>query len=185
MGSLKSLKKELVHTRAVRMQTFAVDGERLEVEGVLEDDRPFGVHTISNQRREPGQVHGMTVRLLIGGMPSQILDAEAEMATVPLDGCGQAVDSVKKLVGMPIVYGFSKEVKERLSGIEGCNHLTSLILTMGSAAVQGMVAHRGRKPVPQEAQAAMLEYLKDTCCVWREDGDFYKEVSARIKDEQR
>ena len=184
MGSLKALKKELVHTRSIRMQTFAVDEERVVVEGVLEDIRPFGVHTISNQRRESGQVHGMTVRLLIGGMPSRIQDAEAEMKKVPLDGCGQAVDSVKKLVGMPIVYGFSKEVKERLSGIEGCNHLTSLILTMGSAAVQGMAAHRGRKPVPPEARAAMLEYLKDTCCVWREDGDLFREVSDQIKNEQ-
>lgn len=184
MGSLKALKKELVHTRAIRMQTFAVDEERVLVEGILEDNRPFGVHTISNQRREPGQVHGMTVRLLMGGMPSRIQDAEAEMTTVPLDGCGQAVDSVKKLVGMPIVYGFSKEVKERLSGIEGCNHLTSLILTMGSAAVQGMAAHRGRNPVPPEARAAMLEYLKDTCCVWKEDGDLFREVSDQIKNEQ-
>ena len=104
----------------------------------------------------------------------------AEMTKVPMTGCNQAVQSVKKLVGMSIVYGFSKEVKDRLDGTEGCNHLTSLILTMGSAAVQGMAAHRGRKPAPAEARAAMLEYIKNTCCAWKEDDELYRQVSDEI-----
>lgn len=181
MTSLEKLKGEKVHTRSIRIHTYSVDADRVIVEGILEDTRPLPIYTIARQRREPGEVHGMKVRLLLGGMPTEILDAEAEMPTVPMEACRQAIDSVKGLIGMPIVYGFTKAVKDRISGTEGCNHLTSLVLTMGSAAVQGMAAHRGRTPAPAEAREAMLEYVKDSCCVWRGDGDHYRKTLAEIK----
>lgn len=180
MTSLEKLKGEKVHTRSIRIDTYSVDEERVIVEGILEDTRPQPIYTIAKQRREPGRVHGMAVRLLLGGMPTEILDAEADMLTVPMEICREAVDSVKNLIGMPIVYGFSKAVKDRISGTEGCNHLTSLILTMGSAAVQGMAAHRGRTPPPPEAREAMLEYVKNSCCVWSEDGDHYRRTLEEI-----
>ena len=181
MTSLEKLKGQKVHTRSIRIDTYSVDEGRVIVEGVLEDTRPMPIYTIVKRRREPGIVHGMVVRLLLGGMPTEILDAEAEMPAVPMDGCTEAIDSVKRLVGLPIVYGFSKAVKDRLGGPLGCNHLTSLILTMGSASVQGMAAHRGQTPPPPEAREAMLEYVKDSCCVWREDGEHYKNTLAEIK----
>jgi len=180
MASLDKLKGEKVHTRSIRIETYSVDEGRVIVEGTLEDTRLQPIYTIAKQRRDAGKVHGMVVRLLLGGMPTEILDAEAEMPTVPLEGCTQAIESVKGLIGMPIVYGFSKAVKDRLSGPTGCNHLTSLILTMGSAAVQGMAAHRGKTPPPPEAREAMLEYVKDSCCVWRGDCEHYKKTLEEI-----
>lgn len=180
MASLARLKGEKVHSRSIRIETFSVDEERVIVEGTLEDTRFRPIYTIAKQRREAGRVHGMVVRLLLGGMPTEILDAEAEMPTVPLEGCTRAADSVKALIGLPIVYGFSKAVKDKLGGPAGCNHLTSLILTMGSAAVQGMAAHRGKTPPPPEAREAMLEYVKDSCCVWRSDGEHYRQNREEI-----
>ena len=104
------------------------------------------------------------------------------MPTVPLEGCRQAIHSVKGLIGMPIVYGFTKAVKDRFISTEGCNHLTSLMLTMGSVAVQGMAANRGKTPPPPEAREMMLEYVKDTCCVWRGDGEHYKKTLEEIRN---
>jgi len=180
-GGLSGLKGDLVHTRSLKIRTFAVDDERILVEGVLEDERPFGSYSLTNQRRDPGLVHAMVVRLLVGGVPAAILDAEAEMRKVPMAACAEALPSVKKLIGLYVVYGFSKEVKDRLSGVEGCNHLTSLVLTMGSAAVQGMAAHRGRKPVDSDMREAMLNYMKDSCCVWRGDGEILRGVREEMR----
>lgn len=182
MTSWEELKGEKVHTRSIRIETYSVDRERVIVEGVLEDTRFQPIYTIAKRRRDAGKIHGMVVRMLLGGMPTEILDADAEMPTVPMEICRQAVDSVKKLVGMPIVYGFSKAVKDRMTSTEGCNHLTSLILTMGSAAVQGMAAHRGLVPVPAEAREMMLEYVKNSCCVWREEGEHYRRTLEEIKN---
>ncbi len=185
MTSLEKLKGEKVHERSIRIETYSVDEERVLLEGTLEDTRYRAIYTIAHRRRDAGKVHGMVVRFLLGGMPTEILDAEAEMPTVPMDGCREAIDSVKALVGMPIVYGFSKAVKDRLNPKQGCNHLTSLILTMGSAAVQGTAAHRGKNPPPPEAREAMLEYVKDSCCVWRGDRDHYRETLEEIQAHKR
>lgn len=186
MGGLESRKGERVHTRSVRIDTYAVDREHVIVEGVLEDTRHLPSYSLARKERPPARIHGMTVRLLIGGFPARIVDAEADMAEVPLEECRRAAESLRKLVGLFIVYGFSKEVKERLDGVEGCSHLTSLILTMGSAAIQGMAAQQGRKPPAPEMAAGMLEYMKDTCCVWRQDGPTYRrvrdEVQAALED---
>jgi len=182
MTPLEKLKGEKVHTRSIRIETFSVDKDRVIVEGTLEDTRPQPIYTIAKQRRDAGKVHHMVVRLLLGGMPTEILDAEAEMPTVPVEGCTQAVDSVKGLIGMPIVYGFTKAVKDRLTSTEGCNHLTSLMLIMGSVAVQGMAAHQGKTPPPSEAREKMLEYVKNTCCVWSEDSEHYKKTLDEIRN---
>jgi len=82
MTSLEKLKGQEVHTRSIRIDTYSVDEDRVIVEGVLEDTRPMPIYTIAKRRREPGIVHGMVVRLLLGGMPIEILDAEAEMIFV-------------------------------------------------------------------------------------------------------
>lgn len=182
MTSLEKLKGEKVHERSIRIETFSVDEERVIVEGTLEDTRLHAIYTIAQRRREAGKVHGMVVRLLLGGVPTEILDIEAEMPTVPMEICREAIDSVKGLIGIPIVYGFTKAAKDRLINTEGCNHLTSLVLTMGSVAVQGMAANRGKTPPPAEAREMMLEYVKDSCCVWREDGDHYKKTLEEIKN---
>ena len=185
MTSLEKLKGEQIHTRSIRIETYTVDEQRVIVEGTLEDTRLQPIYTMATQRRDAGKVHGMVVRLLLGGMPTEILDAEAEMPTVPLDACRQAVDSVKGLIGMPIVYGFTKAVKDRMISTEGCNHLTSLMLTMGSVAVQGMAANRGKTPPPPEAREMMLEYVKDTCCVWRGDSEHYKKTLEEIRNQKK
>jgi hypothetical protein len=179
MGSLEKLKGELVHSRTIDIRSYAVDEERLLVEGVLRDERPCGIYTLTGQKREAGPVHGMLVRLLVGGMPARILEAEAEMFKAPNDECREALHSIKKLQGLPIVYGFTREVKDRLGGTAGCTHLATLVLTLGGAAVQGMAAYRARQPVPPEVGQAMLDYLKNSCLVWREDGKAFREASRK------
>ncbi len=180
MTSLEKHKGEKVHTRSIRVETYSAGEDRVIVEGSLEDTRYQPIYTITQQRREAGRVHGMVVRLLLGGTPTKILDAEAEMPTVPMEECRTAIASVKALIGLPVVYGFSKAVKDRLGGTAGCNHLTGLVLTMGSAAVQGTAAHRGKTRPPPEARQVMLEYVKDSCRVWRCEGEHYRKTLAEI-----
>jgi len=181
MGKLEGRKGERVHTRTLRIDTFAVDDEHVIVEGSLEDTRHLPSYSLAQKARPPARIHGMTVRLLIGGFPARIVEAEAEMPEVPLEECRRAAESLNKLVGLYIVYGFTKEVKDRLDGVEGCSHLTSLVLTMGSAAIQGTAAHHARKPPAPELAAGMLEYMKNTCCVWREDGPTYRRVREEVR----
>jgi hypothetical protein len=181
MSGLGELKKERLSARTIRMQTFRVDDQRVLVEGSLDDERMIEVYGRDNSLLGPGPVHGMKARFLIGGIPPKILDAEAEMPEVPMEECPEVRDRVKELIGLTIAYGYSREVKKLLGGVKGCVHLTSLILAMGPAALHGWNNNNRRRPAPAEFGSFMLEYIKNSCWVWREDGEKYQGEAEEMK----
>jgi len=181
MSKLEELRKERIHARTIRIESFLVDDERVVVEGSLDDERMMEIYTRTNQVLGPGPVHGMKVRMLVGEIPPKILDIEAEMPEVPMEECPEAKANIKKLVGLTLTYGYSREVKKLLGGVKGCVHLTSLILAMGPAALHGWNNNNRRRPAPAEFGSFMLEYIKNSCWVWREDGEKYQGEVEEMK----
>ncbi len=176
MGDLEKLKNERLTTRTISVESFSAEDDRVVIEGRLEDERRVDAYSIWNEPLGPGPVHGMVVRFLVGGVPPRIIDVEVEVTRVPYDECRDAALSVKELMGLNLSYGFSREVRARLGGIKGCVHLTSLVLAMGAAALQGWAAHKRRERLPGEVQAYLTGYIKDSCRVWRADGENYKKA---------
>ncbi|MBA4394881.1 MAG: hypothetical protein C0407_15120, partial [Desulfobacca sp.] len=118
--------------------------------------------------------------------PINILEAEAEMPTIPHEGCPTVADSVKKIIGLPIVAGFSDRVRQRMGGVEGCSHMMHLILAMGPAALHGYWAHQSRQPFPTPRsydEIPGLPYLVNSCRLWREDGPLIQQIRDRFRDQ--
>lgn len=174
MSKLKDMMpKDPVHERRLELRSYPVEDGRIIVEGWLRDERLVPGYQWDGQEREPGVVHWMCVRLLVGGWPLEILDAEAEMPGIPNELCTTTMDSVKKVIGMPIVSGFSEAVRERIGGVNGCAHLTYLIVTMGPAALHGVITQKSRQPssVPKSLEEFPgLSYVLNSCRLWTEDG---------------
>ena len=80
---MPSLRKKInvkpIHSRSLDLKTYPLDEDRIIVEGWLKDERLKRGYGLDGQLRKGGLVHQMAVRLLVGGMPPTILDAEAEM----------------------------------------------------------------------------------------------------------
>jgi hypothetical protein len=182
MSTLKDLIKEApVHERRLELRTYPVANDRLVVEGWLKDDRLIQGYHWNGKPREPGAVHRMCVRILIGGWPVTILDAEAEMPHTPHELCPSTLDSVKKTIGLQIVSGYSEKVSHLIGGVRGCNHLTHLIVVMGTAALHGYWTHhsRERRPVPRSLdEFTGLPSLINSCMLWGEDGPIMEEIRA-------
>jgi hypothetical protein len=177
-----------IHERQLTVRTYATEDDRLIVEARLTDERLVPGYHWNGQPRPPGTVHDMIVRLIIGGWPITILEAEAEMPHVPHELCGTTQESVKRLVGLSISSGFSEAVRERLGGVEGCAHLTHLILTMGPAALHGYWTQHSRKrhPLPRSMdELAGLELLVNSCSLWREDGPMIKLIRDTLREKER
>ncbi len=186
MGRLKKLiDKSHVHERKLEFRTYPLEDDRLIVEGWLRDERLEHGYHWNGKSRPPGVVHWMCVRILVGGWPPSILDAEAEMPEIPHELCPTTLESVKKIVGMPIVAGYSEEVRKRLGGIQGCTHMTHLITVMGPAALHGYWTHasRKRRPLPRSMDNIRgLEYLVNSCTLWAEDGPMMKMVRSDFEN---
>ncbi len=185
MSSLKDLVNDRpVHERRVEIRTYAVEDEQLVVEGWLRDERLIDGFHWDGRARPPGAVHWMCVRLLVQGWPLTIKDAEAEMPTAPHELCPTVMEKVKNVIGVPIVSGFSEEVRRRLGGIEGCAHMAHLIVSMGPAALHGYWTHRSRKlrPLPRTLKEFPgLEYVINSCELWREEGPMVQAIRERIE----
>lgn len=180
MSMLKDLIKGApVHERRLELRTYPLYNDQLIVEGWLKDDRLIQGYHWNGKLREPGAVHRMCVRMLIGGWPVTILDAEAEMPQTPHELCPTTLDSVKKIIGLQIVSGYSEKVSHLIGGVRGCNHMTHLIVVMGTAALHGYWTHysRERHPIPRSLDEFMgLSNLVNSCALWGEDGPIMQEI---------
>jgi hypothetical protein len=173
------VKKNRIHQRVLDLSTYALDDEKVVVEGSLRDERFRPIYDLSGQKREKGVIHHMIVRLLVGGIPLRVLDAEAEMPHVPLPLCVTTRESVKKMIGLKIKSGFGEKVHTLIGGVKGCAHLTHLLTVMAQEALHGYWTHKMRKPEPPPGSLEEIEglsYLLNSCSLWREDGPIMQEI---------
>jgi hypothetical protein len=183
MSSLEKLKGDHIQSRQINVKSYDAGAGRVLVVGTLSDDRSVHVYTEDGRSIPPGQVHGMTLRLLVGGAPPKILDAEAEMSRFPREQCTETASSVKKLIGLNMAKGFSKEVSKRIGGTKGCLHLFKLALAMATPALHGWANNKRRyKDQVKRGSSFTLERVKNSCWVWREEGEVYQEVSQKTKE---
>jgi hypothetical protein len=106
------------------------------------------------------------------------------MVDIPHELCPTVADSIEKIVGVSVAAGFSEQIRRRLGGVEGCSHLTHLLLAMGPAILHGFWAQHSRQPRPlprtkEEVQG--LPYLINSCQLWRENGPLLQLVDETIE----
>jgi hypothetical protein len=185
MPKLKDLIQDApVHERRLEFRSYPVEDDRLVVEGWLRDEQLVPGYHWDGESRPVGTVHLLGVRMLVGGWPLHILDAEAEMHVVPHSQCPTTEESVKKIIGLSIVSGYSEEVRARIGGVRGCTHLTHLIVAMGTAALHGYWAQQSRSPRPvlrSLDEFPELAALRDSCKLWSKDGPLMQHVHDTIK----
>ena len=129
-------------------------------------------------------IHHMIIRLVVGGAPLRILDAEAEMPHVPLPLCETTRESVKKIIGIKIKSGFGEKVHKLIGGVKGCAHLTHLLIVMVQEALHGYWTHKMRNPQPPPGSLEEIEglsYLLNSCSLWRKDGPIMQEIQQFLE----
>ncbi len=176
---------ERVHSRNISIDCYETEEGNLFVEASLADERyvPFFLYT-GNRVHEPGVIHGMRARMTLRVPDLLILDAESDMPTVPVDECVEARDTIRRLVGMRIRSGFTNEVREKLGKTAGCQHLTNLVMTMSSGAVQGLWTILSRLREGGEPPRRHLDptLLLDSCWLWRSNGPLAERLQAARRE---
>ena len=174
--SLKERCGEKIHVRSVEVSTYECEGEGIIVEGVLKDERLKQYYLLSGEAHSPGTLHHMIIRMIVGDRLA-IKKIEVEMPRTPHADCLETINSLKEIEGLNIAPGFSAKVKKITGGIMGCSHLTTLLLVMAPAAVQGFWSNIARKPFNDKlSRESMEKYLIDTCYTWRKDGPLMKKL---------
>jgi hypothetical protein len=105
------------------------------------------------------------------------------MVEIPHDLCRTLEESLKKTIGLTIASGFTDQVRRLLGGLEGCSHLTHLLLAMAPAILHGYWTQHSRqpRPVPKSMDEVQgLSILVNSCQLWKENGPLIQLVQETI-----
>lgn len=163
----KAAPRQLIHARRVVCEGYRREDGLWDIEGTLEDTKTY---SFANQDRggiaagEP--IHLMRVRLTLDE-DLRVHAAEASTEAGPFGVCGAIVPAYADLAGLTIGPGWRRRVLERLGGVNGCTHLTELLLgPVTTTAMQTIMAARARREGSGGGRPAVI----DTCHALASDG---------------
>lgn len=165
------LPRALRHTRVIEAQAFEREDGLWDIDTHITDTKTRVADLASGARPAGSPIHDLWLRITIDTGFS-IVDAEAVSAAVPYPGhCNTITPAYKTLIGLNLMRSFRRELKDRLSGIEGCTHLTELAGVLPTAAIQAFAGDvlptRDGVAVDGNAQPP---FQLDRCHALRRDG---------------
>jgi len=142
--------REPTHTRTISFKGYRRADGLWDVEGHLLDIRRQDVAWPGGGRAANEPIHSMFLRLTVDET-GLIRDAVASTEASPYEGvCGTIAPQYASLIGMRVGAGFRLRVLQLLGGLNGCTHMTELLLGMGTAVLQTLAGEvalpKDRKP---------------------------------------
>ncbi|MCP5159360.1 MAG: DUF2889 domain-containing protein [Gammaproteobacteria bacterium] len=120
--------RRLLHQRTIQCQGYQRDDGLWEIEGRMVDTKTYAFPNEDRggaiQIGEP--LHDISMRLTVDDA-FVVRHIEARTDSAPFNLCPAIIDRYQKLIGVRIGPGWSLQIKELLSGVNGCTHLTELL----------------------------------------------------------
>lgn len=131
-------KLEKIHNRNLDISSYFIDDEHVLITGEFKERNLITVYERSGEPIEPDVFHHMQIQLLVKISELKIVDIHAKIPGAPHDDvCREMENNLDKIKGLNIAPGFTSKVKKVAGGVKGCVHLTTLLLSMAPAALQG------------------------------------------------
>lgn len=160
-------RRERAHRRSITVEGFVREDGLLELDARLTDVKDADYPIASGVRPAGEPVHDMLVRIAIDAEFS-IVEVQVVSERVPYPGgCDTIGPAYRQLIGLNLIRGFRKTVGEMFADISGCSHVTELLYSLPTAAIQTFATFRrdnedgGRKPF-QLDQCHALETSSET-----------------------
>ncbi|MDX1592965.1 MAG: DUF2889 domain-containing protein [Gammaproteobacteria bacterium] len=162
------VERELHHTRRITLSGYRRRDGLYDIEGLLEDTKPFDVPNHHRETIPAGHpIHGMRLRLTVD-LDLVIRGVEVASDDVPNPVCREVTTNFQRLVGLSMTPGFTRAVRERVGGREGCTHLVELVGALATAAYQTLYFEREQRDRANPDRAR--PHIIDTCYTLRSDG---------------
>lgn len=131
-----STERRLMHSRATLVQVYAREDGLFDVEAELRDTKTRDMQLSAGIRKAGEPVHDMLMHLVVDKQLN-IIDAGSVTHAMPYPGhCDRHGNAYARLKGLNLLKGFRAAVKQQLSGVQGCTHLTELCQILPTAVIQ-------------------------------------------------
>ncbi|TVO57884.1 DUF2889 domain-containing protein [Denitromonas halophila] len=158
--------RQRAQVRRIEVEGFFRDDGLVELDATLVDLKDVDYPLAAGVRKKGDPVHRMHVSVLIDH-GFTILDAHAELAWVPYPGgCERIGPAYDALVGMNLMKGFREAIRAAFFGTRGCTHVSELLLSLPTAAVQTFATF-----MKDSADAGEKPFQLDRCHALATDGE--------------
>ena len=167
--------RELIHTRQIACRAFRLKNGFMEIEATLTDEKGQEVTFRSRPPVRAGELmHRMSLSLTID-RDDVLREVKVTTRLAPWPMCGGTDAAYRSLIGLRIGSGFSRQVRERLGGIQGCTHVTELVAQAANAYMQASWPDRVARQMavdqdPRRWPDKSILTFVDQCHAWRLDG---------------
>ncbi|TFW33253.1 DUF2889 domain-containing protein [Massilia horti] len=159
--------RSLRHSRAITVEAYLRDDGLWDLDACIRDVKARDIALASGMRPGGHPVHDLKLRVTVN-RELVIVDAEAASDAVPYPSfCETIGPAYKKLIGLSLMNHFRLHLKDRLSGVLGCTHLTELAQALPTAAIQALADDEFLARAGGEAQKP---FELDRCHALRSDG---------------
>lgn len=178
----KPVTRKPLHTRSIKCDGYEREDGLWDIEARMEDIKHYAFENKFRGKVEAGvPLHEMYIRMTLND-DLEVQDIEAQMDHVPFSGCSTIAVDYRKLIGVKIGVGWRRAIKQRLGGTLGCTHLTELLPTMATVAIQTMmpvIIKRRRAAAEAEGITAKKGRppMLDSCHSWASNSSNVKEFA--------
>lgn len=131
-----------IHTRRITLEGFLRDDGLYDLDASLTDTKDDDYPLASGLRPAGEPVHLLRIRVSFDAA-FDIVDVAACSDAVPYPGQCDTIGPVyRKLIGLSLVRGFRRTVGEMFADVRGCTHLSELLLSLPTAAIQTAATFR-------------------------------------------
>ncbi|HQA10548.1 MAG TPA: DUF2889 domain-containing protein [Zoogloea sp.] len=125
-----------LHSRRIEIEGFFRDDGLLDLDARLTDLKDIDYQLASGIRKVGDPLHDLFIRVTVD-KECTIVDVEACSDWVPYPGaCGTIAPAYRRLIGLNLLRGFRRTVGEMFADVQGCSHLTELLGSLPTAAIQ-------------------------------------------------
>ena len=174
MSLSKPVERQEVHCRRLVVRGYRRADGLFDIEGNLEDSKPYP-YALIEKDLAPGQpIHGMWLRLTVD-RALLVHAAEAWTEHGPYRTCAEVEPNYAALAGLTIGAGWNRNAKARMGRVAGCTHMTEMLAQMAITALQTVWSDRNRAREGAREGDPAPEMI-DTCHTYRADGPMVRRL---------
>ena len=131
-----SATRKKIHSRSIILDGWKREDGLWDIEARLIDVKHHDYPLSTGLRRKGEALHEMQIRITVD-WHLNIRDAVASFGATPYPGaCDAVAPAYRKIIGLNLARGFRRAVNDLFGGTLGCSHLTELLSSLPSAAIQ-------------------------------------------------
>jgi hypothetical protein len=138
-----SVTREELHRRSIDLRFYSRSDGLYEVVAHLSDTKthPFHLQLRDTPIAAHTPIHDMIMTLVVDE-DLVVKDIKAQMKATPFGVCLGAQRTLAGVIGLKIGPGWSRKIKDLLSGSASCTHLMELLGPIATTAFQGIAPKR-------------------------------------------